>query len=96
MAFTEVRRSDVVKLVKRGKKCQVTMPKLILRSSGATDGMPMLVDATSDGAILLQPAAFDPVELYTDRRVAELERENTVPDRVLAKVDALIGRKKPR
>lgn len=56
---------------------------------GATDGLPMLVDATSDGAILLRPAAVYPAELYTDRRVAELERENTVPDAVLAKVGAI-------
>lgn len=85
-----------MELVKLGKKGQVTIPKMILRSIGATDEMPMLVETTSDGAILLRPAAVYPVELYTDRRVAELERENTVPDRVLAKVDALIARKKRR
>lgn len=85
-----------MELVKLGKKGQVTIPKMILRSIGATDEMPMLVEATTDGAILLRPAAVYPVEAYTDRRVAELERENTVPDKVLAKVDALIARKKRR
>jgi len=85
-----------VELVKLGKKGQVTIPKMILRSIGATDEMAMLVETTSDGAILLRPAAVYPVEAYTDRRIAELERENTVPDKVLAKVDALIVRKKRR
>lgn len=85
-----------MELVKLGKKGQVTIPKMILRSIGATDEMAMLVETTSDGAILLRPAAVYPVEAYTDRRIAELERENTVPDKVLAKVDALIVRKKRR
>lgn len=96
MAFAEVRRSDAVKPVKLGKKGQVTIPKMILRSSGATDGMPVLVEANGDGCILLGPATVSPVERYADRRVAELERENTGPDKALAKVDALIARKKRR
>lgn len=85
-----------MELIKLGKKGQVTIPKMILRSIGATDGMPMLVEATSDGAIVLRPAEVYPVEMYTDRRIAEIERENTVPNKVLAKVELLIARKKRR
>jgi len=53
---------------------------------------PLLVETTPEGAILLKPAAVYPVEVYSEQRVAEFERENAVPEDLQAKVRALLGR----
>ncbi|MBK1705876.1 AbrB/MazE/SpoVT family DNA-binding domain-containing protein [Halochromatium glycolicum] len=80
-------------LVKLGKKGQVTIPRAILRSVGLSGETPLLVETTPEGAILLKPAAVYPVEVYSEQRVAEFERENAVPEDLQAKVGALLGRK---
>lgn len=85
-----------MELVKLGKKGQVTIPKAILRSVGIRDESPMLIEATADGGIVLRPAAVYPIEMYSAERIADFEHENTVAPELLAKVDALIGKKKHR
>ena len=79
-------------LVKLGKKGQVTIPRAILRSVGLSGEAPLLVETTPEGAILLKPAAVYPVEIYSEQRVAEFERENAVPEDLQAKVRASLGR----
>ncbi|MEA1051464.1 AbrB/MazE/SpoVT family DNA-binding domain-containing protein [Lamprobacter modestohalophilus] len=79
-------------LVKLGKKGQVTIPRAILRSVGLSEEAPLLVETTREGAILLKPAAVYPIEVYSDQRVAEFERENAVPEDLQAKVRAVLGR----
>ncbi|MCF8003885.1 MAG: AbrB/MazE/SpoVT family DNA-binding domain-containing protein [Chromatiaceae bacterium] len=79
-------------LVKLGKKGQVTIPRAILRSIGLSEEAPLLVEATREGAILLKPAAVYPIEVYSDQRVAEFERENAVPEDLQAKVRGVLGR----
>ena len=79
-------------LVKLGKKGQVTIPRAILRSVGLSGEAPLLVETTREGAILLKPAAVYPIEVYSDQRVAEFERENAVPEDLQAKVRAVLGR----
>ncbi len=37
--------------------------------------------------------AVPPIEMYSDKRIAEFERENTVPAATIAKVRKLIGKK---
>lgn len=81
-----------MELVKLGKKGQVTIPRGILRSVGLTGDAPLLVETTPEGAILLRPAAVYPVEIYSEQRIAELERENAVPEELQAQVRALLGR----
>lgn len=82
-----------MELVKLGKKGQVTIPKSVLRSVGVTDESPLLVETTDDGAIILRPAGVYPFEMYSDERIAEFERENTVPAATLAKVKKLLAKK---
>jgi AbrB family looped-hinge helix DNA binding protein len=79
-------------LVKLGKKGQVTIPRAILRSVGLSGEAPLLVETTPEGAILLKPAAVYPVEIYSEQRVAEFERENAVPEDLQARVRASLGR----
>ena len=80
-----------MELVKLGKKGQVTIPRAILRSVGLTGDAPLLVDTTPDGAIVLRPAAVYPIEIYSDERVLEFERENAVPADLQARVRASIS-----
>jgi len=80
-----------MELVKLGKKGQVTIPRAILRSVGLTGDAPLLVEVTPEGAILLRPAAVYPIEIYSDERMAEFERENAVPPDLQARVRASLG-----
>ncbi len=63
-----------MELVKLGKNGQITLPCAMLRSVGLTDETPLLVETTSDGAIVLRSAEACPVEMYSDGRIAEFER----------------------
>jgi len=81
-----------MELVKLGKKGQVTIPRAILRSVGLTGDDPLLVETTPEGAILLKPAAVYPVEIYSDQRVAEFQRENAVPEDLQAQVRTSLDR----
>ena len=58
-----------MELVKLGKKGQLTISKSILKAIGIADETPLLVETTSDGAIILRQAGVYPIELYTDERV---------------------------
>lgn len=78
-------------LVKLGKKGQVTIPKTILKQAGIADEAPLLIAAAPDGSIVLRQAGVYPIELYTDERIAEFERENAIPDELTARVEKLVG-----
>lgn len=91
MSHVEVLKLELVKL---GKKGQVTIPRAILRSVGLTGDAPLLVETTAEGAILLKPAAVYPVEIYSEQRIAEFERENTVPEDLNTQVRASLDRGK--
>lgn len=80
-----------MELVKLGAKGQVTIPRAILRSVGLSGNAPLLVETTPEGAILLRPAAVYPVEIYSDQRVEEFDRENAVPAELQARVSAALA-----
>lgn len=85
-------------LVKLGKKGQLTIPKAILKQAGIAEDAPLLIAADPDGSIVLRQAAVYPIELYTDERIAEFERENVIPAQLVARVDKVVRSrlKKPR
>lgn len=66
--------------VKIGKKGQVTIPRRVLEAAGVPPESQLIVESEADGSIRLRPAAVYPIELYNDDRVAELGRENRLPD----------------
>jgi bifunctional DNA-binding transcriptional regulator/antitoxin component of YhaV-PrlF toxin-antitoxin module len=78
-------------LVKLGAKGQVTIPRAILRAAGLTGDTPLLVETTPEGAILLRPAAVYPMEVYSNERIQEFERENAVPADIQARVRASLA-----
>lgn len=85
-----------MELVKLGKKGQLTIPKSILKAIGVPDEAPLLVEATSDGAIILRQAGVYPIELYTDERIKEFERLNTIPSGLEARVETFLKKKKKK
>ncbi len=60
-----------MELVKLGKKGQVSIPRSILKKLGIDREMPMLVEVTPDGAILLRQVGVYPLEIYSDERIRE-------------------------
>ena len=67
----------------------------IVKCLGIVENTPMLIDVTTDGAIVLRQAAVLPVEIYSDARIAEFEREGTVSDNEAAAASALLKARKP-
>lgn len=63
-------------LIKLGKKGQVSIPQAVLRQLGLAPDTPLLVETTDDGAIVLRQVSVHPIEIYSDERLAEFEREN--------------------
>lgn len=83
-------------LIRLGKKGQVTIPKAVLKQAGIADDAPLLVAASADGTIVLRQAGVYPIELYTDERIAEFERENTIPPELGRRVERLARSKRGR
>ncbi len=48
----------------------------MLRQLGLLLETPLLVETTDDGAIVLRQVSAYPIEIYSDERLAEFEREN--------------------
>lgn len=67
----------------------VTLPAKLREALGIKADDLLIAETTPDG-LLLRPAVTLPVEMYSDERVAEFDREEADLARVLAK------RKKPR
>jgi AbrB family looped-hinge helix DNA binding protein len=85
---------DVVKL---GKKGQVSLPAAVLRKLGLEGRATLLVEAAEDGSVILRPAGVYPIELYTEARVREFERENRVAPALEARAERLIrGKRRKR
>jgi AbrB family looped-hinge helix DNA binding protein len=80
---------DVIKL---GSKGQVSIPGAILRRLGLEGGSYLIVEASKDGAIVLRPAAVYPIEIYTDERIKEFERENEIDPELEKRAEAFLAR----
>ena len=69
-----------MEMIKLGKRGQISIPRSILHRLGLEGEVPMLVETTEDGAILLRPAAVYPIELYSDERIAEFDEADRMDD----------------
>lgn len=74
--------------VKLGKKGQLSIPSGILKRLGIEGDSTLIVETTSDGAIVLRPAAVYPIEIYSDKRIREFD----TADRMDAKTAARLAR----
>jgi AbrB family looped-hinge helix DNA binding protein len=82
-------------IVKCGKKGQITIPRALLKRLGIVENTPMLIDVTTDGAIVLRQAAVLPVEIYSDARIAEFEGEGAISDMDAVAASALLKARTP-
>jgi len=76
-----------MQLVKLGKKGQLSLPKAILQRVGISGEAPLLVETTSDGAIVLRPAGVYPIEMYSDERIAAFLKEDEMTPEQVALLD---------
>ncbi len=83
-----------MELVKLGKKGQVSIPTAMLRQQGLEGDSWLIAEACADGAIVLRPAAIYPIEIYTDERIKEFERENEIDPELERRVQAFLGRRR--
>ena len=67
-----------MQLIKVGSKGQVSIPKAILDRLGIEKETPMLVEVTTDGAILLRQAGVYPIEIYSEDRIGEFDAADTL------------------
>ena len=65
----------MTKVINMNERGTLTLPKELRRSIGLTGGGQVVAEETSEG-ILIRAGATFPVELYTDKRVAEFARNN--------------------
>ena len=79
-------------LIKLGKKGQVSIPQGVLRQLCIAPDAPLLVETTEDGASVLRQVSVHPVEIYTDERLAEFARENTMTPAQSARAKPLLTR----
>jgi bifunctional DNA-binding transcriptional regulator/antitoxin component of YhaV-PrlF toxin-antitoxin module len=85
-----------MELAKIGKKGQLTIPRSVLQAAGITEESRVVLEATSDGAIVMRQAAVYPIELYTEARVREFEETNTIPAAMERRVEAYLKKKRPK
>lgn len=83
-----------MELIKLGRKGQLSIPRNILNRVGIRSEMPMLIDTTSDGAIVLRQAAIYPIEMYSDERVQEFLETDAMQTALKRKVAAALKAKK--
>jgi len=65
----------MTKVINVNERGTLTLPKELRQLIGLKGGGQVVAEETSDG-ILLRAGATFPVEIYTDKRVAEFNRNN--------------------
>jgi AbrB family looped-hinge helix DNA binding protein len=80
-------------MVKLGKKGQVSIPKSVLKQLGIEGEVPLLVEATAEGAILLRPAGVYPLEIYSEERVREFDTADRMSPRTAARLKKALKRR---
>ena len=85
-----------MELAKIGKKGQLTIPRSVLQAAGITEESRVVLEATSDGAIVMRQAAVYPIEFYAEARVREFEETNTIPAAMERRVEAYLKKKRPK
>ena len=81
---------DNMELVKLGRKGQVSIPKSVLKRLGIEGDVFMLLETTPDGGILLRQTGVYPLEIYSDERLREFEREDRLSREEARKLEALV------
>jgi len=83
-----------MELAKLGKKGQVTIPRPVLKRLGLEGEVPLTVETTADGAIVLRQAVLVPIEIYSEERLKEFEEESRIDPKTLAAARRLARRRR--
>lgn len=78
-----------MELATLGKKGQVTIPRPVLKRPGLEGEVPLTVETTADGAIVLRQAILVPIEIYSEQRIKEFEESSRIDPKLLAAVRRL-------
>ena len=81
-------------MIKLGKRGQVSIPKSILNRLGLKSGLPILVETTVDGAIILRPAVTYPIELYSEERIAEFDETDRMDDATAKQLESILNKRR--
>jgi AbrB family looped-hinge helix DNA binding protein len=73
-----------MELAKLGKKGQVTIPRPVLKRLGLEGEVPLTVETTDDGAIVLRQAVLVPIEIYSNERIKEFEASSRIDRKLLS------------
>ena len=65
----------MTKVIDMNERGTLTLPKELRRSIGLTGGGQVVAEETAEGLLIRAGATF-PVEIYTDKRIAEFSRNN--------------------
>ena len=79
-------------MVRLGKKGQVSIPRSVLKRLGIEGEVPLLVEATADGAILLRPAGVYPIEIYSEERIREFDKADRLSPGTAARLKKALKR----
>ena len=90
--MTDFRHDWNMETAKIGNKEQVTIPGRVLEEAGLPAESQVIIEAESDGSIRLRPAALYPIEVYSDERIADFERENRLPGSLKDRVEQAVSR----
>lgn len=75
-----------MQMVTLGKKGQVSIPRSVLKRLGLEGQVPLLVETTSDGSIVLRPAGVYPIEIYSAERLREFAEADRLSRATAAKL----------
>jgi bifunctional DNA-binding transcriptional regulator/antitoxin component of YhaV-PrlF toxin-antitoxin module len=78
-------------MIKLGKRGEVSIPKSVLQGLGLEGEVPLLVETTEDGVILLKPAGVYPIELYSGERIAEFDTADLMEDAAKQRLQRALG-----
>lgn len=82
-----------MQMVTLGKKGQVSIPRSVLKRLGLEGQVPLLVETTADGSIVLRPAGVYPIEIYSAERLREFEEADRLSHAAAAKVRKLLKKR---
>lgn len=83
-----------MEMVKLGRRGQISIPRAVLKRLGIEGEVPLLVETTSDGAIILRPAAVYPIELYSEDRVRELDEADRMDEATAKRLTRALERRR--
>jgi len=72
----------------------VTIPKGILRKLAIPDEAPLVIEASTDGAIVLRQAVVFTIEIYGEARVKEFSEASKITPVEEKRVEAVLKKRK--